>query len=374
MLFGLGFLIILIFLILVGISIENYQYVYWPIFMITLGVYAGIMATAKDDTKGGWPPIIIFIGSMFVWTMAGCCWDIGQQFFSLFMFIYITIVLGTIIYYVIPSKTDENTEVILNATIDIENDFHEKFMEILRTVQEQSNSKNAALKQIDNKASYAEVIYEEIEEVESSEDTERAQKIIDSLPWERLNILDKGRVQYCVTQKHAPDASEFEWLLGYISDNGTPENPNNPCSYVITKLNGTEYKTVRTNKYFKTDVLYKFGEMSSEFTVHAMNCLDAHNRKLQRKLDKSPIYQYKLEELSDKNQELKQKISEYKRMRKQQSDPVFISLSTRNLIDMDEYEQQLQDLKDEIEDIRTDIEDIKYDIEDIRDEVEYELN
>ena len=69
-----------------------------------------------------------------------------------------------------------------------------------------------------------------------------------------------------------------------------------------------------------------------------------------------------------------QKISEYKRMRKQQSDPVFISLSTRNLIDMDEYEQQLQDLKDEIEDIRTDIEDIKYDIEDIRDEVEYELN
>ena len=61
-------------------------------------------------------------------------------------------------------------------------------------------------------------------------------------------------------------------------------------------------------------------------------------------------------------------------MRKQQSDPVFISLSTRNLIDMDEYEQQLQDLKDEIEDIRIDIEDIKYDIEDIRDEVEYELN
>ena len=65
MLFGLAFLLILIFIIQVGISIENYQYVYMPILMITLGIYAGIMATAKDDTKGGWPPIIIFIVNLF---------------------------------------------------------------------------------------------------------------------------------------------------------------------------------------------------------------------------------------------------------------------------------------------------------------------
>ena len=109
-------------------------------------------------------------------------------------------------------------------------------------------------------------------------DIDRALGIIESLPWERQSIIGKGRVQYCVTQKNVPNASEFQWLLGYISDNGTPENPNNPCSYVITRLNGTEYKTIRSNKYFKSDVLYKFGEESDEQTVQVMNCLDAHNK------------------------------------------------------------------------------------------------
>ena len=96
------------------------------------------------------------------------------------------------------------------------------------------------------------------------QDKQRAIDILNMQLWEKLNILDKGRVQYACRKEHAPNPDDFKWVVGYLSGIGTPENPKNPHTYVITKLDGVEYKSIKVNKYFEGTVIYKMGETANQ--------------------------------------------------------------------------------------------------------------
>ena len=210
-------------------------------------------------------------------------------------------------------------------------------------------------------------------------DEQRAIDILNMQLWEKLNILNKGRVQYVCRKEHAPNPDEFKWVVGYLSGTGTPENPKNPHSYVITKLDGIEYKSIKVNKYFEGTVIYKIGEIAE--VKDEMQVLEPTEKlrlsmkkiKLETRFKNHPVAQQNMQLINERKVELKQKKEEYLKLRNRNEDEVFISLYSSGLINIEEYEQQLEDLKDEIEDLKDEIEELKYEIDEIREEIEDEI-
>ena len=217
---------------------------------------------------------------------------------------------------------------------------------------------------------------------DESSDLEEKQKAIDILnmqDWEKLNLLDKGRVQYVCRKEHAPNPDDFKWVVGYLSGKGTPENPKNPHTYVITKLDGVEYKSIKVNKYFEGTVIYKMGESADK--IDDLSMLDPMDKlslsykkaKAETRFKSDPVVQLNMQLINEKRAELRQKKQEYLKLRKRNEDETLISLHSSGLINIEEYEQQLDDLKDEIEDLKDEIEELKYEIDEIREEIEDEI-
>ena len=90
-------------------------------------------------------------------------------------------------------------------------------------------------------------------------DLQKAVDILNIQQWAKLKVLDKGRVQYVCRKENAPNKDDFKWVVGYLSGSGTPENPKNPHTYVVTELEGVEYKSIKVNKFFEGAVIYKMG-------------------------------------------------------------------------------------------------------------------
>ena len=150
---------------------------------------------------------------------------------------------------------------------------------------------------------------------------QRAIDILNMQLWEKLNILDKGRVQYVCRKEHAPNPDEFKWVVGYLSGTGTPENPKNPHSYVITKLDGIEYKSIKVNKYFEGTVIYKIGEIAE--VKDEMQVLEPTEKlrlsikkiKLETRFKNHPVAQQNMQLINERKVELKQKKEEYLKLR-----------------------------------------------------------
>ena len=167
--------------------------------------------------------------------------------------------------------------------------------------------------------------------------------------------------------------------MDYLSGLGTPENPKNPHSYVITKLDGIEYKSIKVNKYFEGTVIYKIGEIAE--VKDEMQMLEPTEKlrlsmkkiKLETRFKNHPVAQQNMQLINERKIELKQKKEEYLKLRNRNEDEVFISLYSSGLINIEEYEQQLEDLKDKIEDLKDEIEELKYEIDEIREEIEDEI-
>ena len=148
-------------------------------------------------------------------------------------------------------------------------------------------------------------------------DEQRAIDILNMQLWEKLNILNKGRVQYVCRKEHAPNPDEFKWVVGYLSGTGTPENPKNPHSYVITKLDGIEYKSIKVNKYFEGTVIYKIGEIAE--VKDEMQVLEPTEKlrlsmkkiKLETRFKNHPDAQQNMQLINERKVELKQKKEEW---------------------------------------------------------------
>ena len=213
----------------------------------------------------------------------------------------------------------------------------------------------------------------------NQQDKQRAIDILNMQLWEKLNILDKGRVQYVCRKEHAPNPDDFKWVVGYLSGIGTPENCKNPHTYVITKLDGVEYKSIKVNKYFEGTVIYKMGENGVKIDDLSMLeqmdklSLSIKKAKAETRFKSDPIVQLNMQLINEKRAELRQKKQEYIKLRNRNEDETFISLYSSGLIDIEEYEQQLEDLKDEIEELKDEIEELKYEIDEIKEEIEDEI-
>ena len=229
-------------------------------------------------------------------------------------------------------------------------------------------------------------IVEDINEIEeaseyqtSDEEKQKAIRILQQQNWEKLNNTPDNRLQYCSRKQFSPNPDEFKWVVEYLSGIGTPENPKNPHSYVITKLNGVEYKSIKVNKYFEGTVIYKIGEIAE--LKDEMQVLEPTEKlrlsmkkiKLETRFKNHPVAQQNMQMINERKIELKQKKEEYLKLRNRNEDEVFISLYSSGLINIEEYEQQLEDLKDKIEDLKDEIEELKYEIDEIREEIEDEI-
>ena len=229
-------------------------------------------------------------------------------------------------------------------------------------------------------------IVEDINEIEetseyqtSDEEKQKAIRILQQQNWEKLNNTPDNRLQYCSRKQFSPNPDEFKWVVEYLSGRGTPENPKSPHSYVITKLNGIEYKSIKVNKYFEGTVIYKIGEIAE--VKDEMQVLEPTEKlrlsmkkiKLETRFKNHPVAQQNMQLINERKIELKQKKEEYLKLRNRNEDEVFISLYSSGLINIEEYEQQLEDLKDKIEDLKDEIEELKYEIDEIREEIEDEI-
>ena len=217
------------------------------------------------------------------------------------------------------------------------------------------------------------------DESSNLQDKQKAIDILNMQLWEKLNLLDKGREQYVCRKEHAPNPDDFKWVVGYLSGIGTPENPRNPHSYVITNLGGVEYKSIKVNKYFEGTVIYKYEEPigSHEDTAALPPMVKLRISKtkylVEERFKKDPVAQYNLQLLSEKKAELKEKKEEYLKMRNWDNDDILISLSASSTLDIEEYKEKIEDLKDEIEDLKDEIEEIRYELDEIRDSIEEEI-
>ena len=224
---------------------------------------------------------------------------------------------------------------------------------------------------------------EELEEIKVSpkenEEQVKAARILNQQNWEQINNTEDGRVQYCSRKQFAPNPDDFKWVVGYLSGIGTPENPKNPYSYVITNLGGVEYKSIKVNKYFEGTVIYKFGEIKdttdevSSLPQMVKLSLSKTKYLVEERFKKDPVVQYNLQLLKEKEAELKEKKEEYLKMRNWDNDDVMISLSESSTLDIEEYKEKIEDLKDEIEDLKDEIEELKNELEEIKEEIEAEI-
>ena len=194
--------------------------------------------------------------------------------------------------------------------------------------------------------------------------------------------MDKGRVQYVCRKENAPNKDDFKWVVGYLSGMGTPENPKNPHTYVVTELDGVEYKSIKVNKFFEGTVIYKMGETASISSEVFRESVCNPDEKLIRskfsylvenRLKEDSVFQYNLQLIEDYKREIKEKIEEYNSLKSQKDDETLISLSVTGMVDFEELDEQLDDLREEIEDLKADIKDLNEENNQIREDLEEEI-
>ena len=368
---GIVTILFMIFLIHVGISTGEYSDAYYGIFFLTLVVWCAIKSNSDRDSRYnvGCLPDTLFIIFLLIWLLLGLDYKLAKNF-GAFMGTYIIAVFAYIAY-IINNAEDSRTENRIDRVPP------QRKYNISET-KTHHHSNSAAT----NKVAIKPTIERSQKTIPSSftnEDKERAIRILNTLRWEKLDILYKGRVQYVCRKEDARNPDAFKWVVGYLSGIGTPENPKNPYSYVITNLGGVEYKSIKVNKYFEGTVIYRYEEPigSHEDTAALTPMLKLRSSKtkylVEERFKKDPVAQYNLQLLSEKKAELKEKKEEYLKMRNWDNDDILISLSTSSTLDIEEYKEKIEDLKDEIEDLKDEIEEIRYELDEIRDSIEEEI-
>ena len=97
MLFGLVFLLILIFIIYVGISIGDYGITYIPVFILTLCLFAGYrICTDSHTSDNGWLPNIFFLGGHSILVMIFGLTDL-YDYWGVYITLNFSISIATII-------------------------------------------------------------------------------------------------------------------------------------------------------------------------------------------------------------------------------------------------------------------------------------
>lgn len=215
------------------------------------------------------------------------------------------------------TKYEELNSNTCSSTIDIQSD------NIIRIAQQLKSQYQHLLTDINDEAEEDEPIEEQntiLIETDNSDNTssdlqdkQRDLDILNVQLWEKLNIQDKGRVQYVCRKEHAPNPDDFKWVVGYLSGIGTPENPKNPHTYVITRLDGVEYKSITVNKYFEGTVIYKIGEV--EVKTDDMSVIEPivklrlsmRKAKAETRFKSDPVVQLNMQLINEKKDELRQK-------------------------------------------------------------------
>lgn len=222
----------------------------------------------------------------------------------------------------------------------------------------------------------------DIRALHNTQDLQKAVDILNIQQWEKLKGLDKGRVQYVCRKENAPNKDDFKWVVGYLSGSGTPENPKNPHTYVVTELDGVEYKSIKVNKFFESTVIYKMGETASTSSeVFRENVCNPDEKLIRSKfsylvenrLKENSVFQYNLQLIEDYKREIKEKIEEYNSLKSQKDDETLISLSVTGMVDFEELNEQLDDLREEIEDLKADIEDLNEENNQIREDLKEKI-
>lgn len=211
MLFGLVFLIIIIFLIHVGISGGDYGLSYFGILFLTMAFWGGYKSSTKDHTNGGCLPELLLVVSLMVWMLLGQT-DCGENF-PLFILAYFIIVISYILYSVNAQKDGKHKK------LDIES---------------------------------------------KSEDKLRAEKILDTLKWTRTGSLQNDTPTYISLRHEAPSIADFDWVIKYISIYGRNSN-SNPLNYYTNKYAFIGKSLYMCNKINSTNiVLHIYREPISE--------------------------------------------------------------------------------------------------------------
>ena len=368
---GIVTILFMIFLIHFGVSTGEYSDAYYGIFFLTLVVWGAIKINSDRDSRYnvGCLPDTLFIIFLLIWLVLGADYKLAKNF-GAFMGSYIIAVFAYIAC-IINNAEDSRTENCIDRVPP-------QIKYNISETKTHHHSNSAAT----NKGAIEPTIERSQIAIPSSftnEDKERAIRILNTIRWEKLDILDKGRVQYVCRKEFALNPDDFKWVVGYLSGIGTPEDPKSPHSYMVSNLNGIEYKSIKVNKYFEGTVIYKYEEAVGihedaapvpsivKLSISKTKCL------VEERFKKDPVAQYNLQLLNEKKAELKEKKEEYLRMRNWDNDDILISPSTSSTLDIEEYKEKIEDLKDEIEDLKDEIEEIRYELDEIRDSIEEEV-
>ena len=369
MLWGLVSIIFMFFLIQIGISSGDYSLTYFGIFFLTISFWGGFKASLNNDSpynNTGCLPDALFILFQMSWVILGADYELAE-YFEIFMTLYFAVLIAYIIY-IVTAATNPKTNKQTKKT-STESKYHN-----INCTSVHSKKQIATVKKVINGTPD-----EHLKIKFTSEDKQRAIEILNSQLWEKLSLLDKGRIQHVCRKEFAANQTDFEWVVGYLSEIGTPENPKSPYSYMISNIDGIEYKSIKVNKYFEGTVIYRYEEPigSHEDTAALPPMLKLRSSKtkylVEERFKKDPVAQYNLQLLIEKKAELKEKKEEYLKMRNWDNDDILISLSTSSTLDIEEYKEKIEDLKDEIEDLKDEIEEIRYELDEIRDSIEEEI-